>query len=128
MTVDFRAEFDKRKDEFLADLFDLLRINSERDDSQADAQHPFGPGPVRALDKFLEIAQRDGYPTKNVDNYAGHFEFGEGDEVLGIFGHLTWCQQEAVGTLTHMSRKSLTVSSCPWPLTTRDRPWLVTTA
>lgn len=88
MTVNFRAEFDKRKDEFLADLFDLLRINSERDDSQADAQHPFGPGPVRALDKFLEIAQRDGYPTKNVDNYAGHFEFGEGDEVLGIFGHL----------------------------------------
>ncbi|MBY4970649.1 dipeptidase PepV [Streptococcus suis] len=88
MTVNFRAEFDKRKDEFLADLFDLLRINSERDDSQADAQHPFGPGPVRALDKFLEIAQRDGYSTKNVDNYAGHFEFGEGDEVLGIFGHL----------------------------------------
>ncbi|HEM3664530.1 TPA: dipeptidase PepV [Streptococcus suis] len=88
MTVNFRAEFDKRKDEFLADLFDLLRINSERDDSQADAQHPFGPGPVRALDKFLEIAERDGYPTKNVDNYAGHFEFGEGDEVLGIFGHL----------------------------------------
>ncbi|MFZ2531009.1 MAG: dipeptidase PepV [Streptococcus suis] len=88
MTVDFRAEFDKRKDEFLADLFDLLGINSERDDSQADAQHPFGPGPVRALDKFLEIAERDGYPTKNVDNYAGHFEFGEGDEVLGIFGHL----------------------------------------
>ncbi|MCK4026381.1 dipeptidase PepV [Streptococcus iners] len=88
MTVNFRAEFDKRKDEFLADLFDLLRINSERDDSQADAQHPFGPGPVCALDKFLEIAQRDGYPTKNVDNYAGHFEFGEGDEVLGIFGHL----------------------------------------
>lgn len=88
MTVDFRAEFDKRKDEFLADLFDLLRINSERDDSQADAQHPFGLGPVRALDKFLEIAERDGYPTKNVDNYAGHFEFGEGDEVLGIFGHL----------------------------------------
>ncbi|HEL1614052.1 TPA: dipeptidase PepV [Streptococcus suis] len=88
MTVDFRAEFDKRKDEFLADLFDLLRINSERDDSQADPQHPFGPGPVHALDKFLEIAQRDGYPTKNVDNYAGHFEFGEGEEVLGIFGHL----------------------------------------
>ncbi|HFI0601478.1 TPA: dipeptidase PepV [Streptococcus suis] len=88
MTINFRAEVDKRKDEFMADLFDLLRINSERDDSLADAQHPFGPGPVRALDKFLEIAERDGYPTKNVDNYAGHFEFGEGDEVLGIFGHL----------------------------------------
>nr|WP_178084922.1 dipeptidase PepV [Streptococcus ruminantium] len=88
MTVNFRTEVDKRKDEFMADLFDLLRINSERDDSQADAKHPFGPGPVHALDKFLEIADRDGYPTTNVDNYAGHFEFGEGDEVLGIFGHL----------------------------------------
>ena len=88
MTIDFRAEVDKRKDEFMADLFALLAINSERDDSLADASHPFGPGPVRALEKFLEIAERDGYPTKNVDNYAGHFEFGEGDEVLGIFGHL----------------------------------------
>lgn len=88
MTIDFRAEVDKRKDAFLADLFDLLAINSERDDSQADAQHPFGPGPVRALDAFLSIAERDGYTTKNVDNYAGHFEYGEGDEVLGIFGHL----------------------------------------
>nr|WP_178085289.1 dipeptidase PepV [Streptococcus ruminantium] len=88
MTVNFRTEVDKRKYEFMADLFDLLRINSERDDSQADAKHPFGPGPVHALNKFLEIADRDGYPTTNVDNYAGHFEFGEGDEVLGIFGHL----------------------------------------
>ena len=25
---------------------------------------------------------------KNVDNYAGHFEFGEGEEVLGIFAHM----------------------------------------
>ena len=39
----------------------------------ADAEHPFGPGPVKALEKFLEIAKRDGYETKNVDNYAGHF-------------------------------------------------------
>ena len=25
---------------------------------------------------------------KNVDNYAGHFEFGDGEEVLGIFAHM----------------------------------------
>ncbi|MDK6294724.1 dipeptidase PepV, partial [Aerococcus urinae] len=66
----------------------LLEINSERDDSKVDAEHPFGPGPVKALEKFLEIAARDGYPTKNVDNYAGHFEFGDGEEVLGIFAHM----------------------------------------
>ena len=86
--IDFTAEVEKRKEDLLADLFSLLEINSERDDSKADAKHPFGPGPVKALEKFLEIADRDGYPTKNVDNYAGHFEFGDGEEVLGIFAHM----------------------------------------
>lgn len=53
MTIDFRAEVDKRKDALMDDLINLLRINSERDDSQADAEHPFGPGPVKALEFFL---------------------------------------------------------------------------
>ncbi|HGD0323841.1 TPA: dipeptidase PepV [Streptococcus agalactiae] len=88
MTIDFRAEVDKRKDALMDDLINLLRINSERDDSQADAEHPFGPGPVKALEFFFEMAERDGYETKNVDNYAGHFTFGQGEEELGIFGHL----------------------------------------
>ncbi|MDQ0222679.1 dipeptidase PepV [Streptococcus moroccensis] len=87
-TIDFKAEVDKRREAMMADLFTLLSINSERDDSLADAQHPFGPGPVKALEKFLEIAERDGYETKNVDNYAGHFTFGEGQEELGIFAHM----------------------------------------
>ncbi|EHI69420.1 dipeptidase PepV [Streptococcus ictaluri] len=86
--IDFKAEVEKRKDDLMADLSSLLRINSERDDSQADAQHPFGPGPVKALEHFLAMAERDGYQTRNIDNYAGDFEFGQGDEVLGIFGHL----------------------------------------
>ena len=86
--IDFKAEVEKRREDLLADLFSLLEINSERDDSKADKDHPFGPGPVKALKKFLEIAERDGYETKNVDNYAGHFTFGEGDEELGVFAHM----------------------------------------
>ncbi|MGC3161654.1 M20/M25/M40 family metallo-hydrolase, partial [Enterococcus faecalis] len=31
---------------------------------------------------------RDGFTEKNVDNYGGHIEIGEGDETLGIFGHM----------------------------------------
>lgn len=88
MTIDFKAEVDKRKDAMMEDLFSLLRINSERDDSQADSTHPFGPGPVKALEHFLAMAERDGYKARNIDNYAGDFEFGVGDEVLGIFAHL----------------------------------------
>ena len=52
--IDFTAEVEKRKEDLLADLFSLLEINSERDDSKADAEHPFGPGPVKALEKFLK--------------------------------------------------------------------------
>ncbi len=88
MTINFKVEVNKRKDAMMEDLVNLLSINSERDDSQADAQHPFGPGPVKALKYFLELAERDGYKTRNIDNYAGDFEFGQGDEVLGIFAHL----------------------------------------
>ena len=51
-TVDFKAEVEKRRDEIMADLYSLLEINSERDDSKADAEHPFGPGPVKALEKL----------------------------------------------------------------------------
>lgn len=87
-TIDFKAEVDKRKEAMLEDLSNLLSINSERDDSKADAKHPFGPGPVEALEFFLALAERDGYQTRNIDNYAGDFEFGQGDEVLGIFAHL----------------------------------------
>ncbi|MGT2756470.1 dipeptidase PepV [Streptococcus ovuberis] len=88
MTINFQAEVEKRKDDLLADLTAILSIKSEREDDKISPEHPFGPGPVRALEHFLAMAERDGYPTTNVDNYAGHFEFGEGDEVLGIFGHL----------------------------------------
>lgn len=40
-SIDFKAEVDKRKEAMLADLVDLLRINSERDDTLADDKHPF---------------------------------------------------------------------------------------
>ena len=63
MIIDFRAEVDKRKDALMEDLFGLLRINSERDDSKVDDKHPFGPGPVKALEHFLALAERDGYKT-----------------------------------------------------------------
>jgi succinyl-diaminopimelate desuccinylase len=92
MTIDFTAEVEKRKEALMADLFDMLRINSAMDMDNADAENPFGPGPRQALDAFLKIAERDGYTTKNYDNYVGHFEYensaADDAEVLGIIGHL----------------------------------------
>lgn len=88
MTIDWTKEVESRKDALLKDLEELLRINSERDDTQATADAPFGPGPRDALKHMLAYGERDGFTVKNVDNYAGHIEFGEGEETLGMFGHM----------------------------------------
>ncbi|MCI1892887.1 MAG: dipeptidase PepV [Schleiferilactobacillus harbinensis] len=88
MTIDWQAEVDKRKDALLADLHDLLRINSERDVQHATADYPLGPGPAKALDTMLTFGRRDGFTTKNVDNVAGRIAYGSGDEILGLFAHV----------------------------------------
>ncbi len=76
------------KEDFLTDLFTILKINSTRDDDAATKKYPVGPGPVKALDAFLEIGKHDGFETENFDNWAGHIEFGQGEELLGVLGHV----------------------------------------
>ncbi|MGC6769794.1 dipeptidase PepV [Enterococcus sp. LJL128] len=88
MTINWQKEVEERKEALLEDLQNLLRINSERDDNQVTKDAPFGPGPKAALEHMLDYGVRDGFTVKNVDNYAGHIEYGEGDETLGIFGHM----------------------------------------
>ncbi|MFC0234305.1 dipeptidase PepV [Vagococcus entomophilus] len=88
MTINWKKEVESRKDDLFKDLFDLLSVPSVREDEKATESAPVGPGPKAALLKFLEIGERDGFTTKNVDNLAGHIEYGSGDETLGIFGHV----------------------------------------
>ena len=49
---------------------------------------PFGDKVDEALKSTLALAEKLGFQVKNVDGYAGHAEFGEGDETMGILGHL----------------------------------------
>lgn len=88
MTIDWQKEVEKRKTDLLEDLKGILCINSERDDHQVDKENPFGPGPRKALEHMLSYGERDGFTVKNVDNYAGHIEYGSGEEIVGIFGHM----------------------------------------
>ena len=34
------------------------------------------------------MAKKDGFVTKDIDGYAGVIEYGEGEDTLGILGHL----------------------------------------
>ncbi|MCZ0717086.1 dipeptidase PepV [Aerococcus kribbianus] len=88
MAIAWKEEVEKRKDDLLTDLFELLKIPSVRDDDQASPDAPVGPGPKEALEAFLDMAERDGFTTKNVENIAGHVEYGQGDQTLGVLGHV----------------------------------------
>ncbi|MBR5229967.1 MAG: dipeptidase PepV [Firmicutes bacterium] len=49
---------------------------------------PFGENIQKALEYMLNLAEMDGFDILNVDNYAGHLEFGGSDGVMGILAHL----------------------------------------
>ncbi len=88
MTIDWKAEVNSRKDVMLERLMELLKIDSSRDTEHATKDAPLGPGPRKALETMLSFAEKDGFTTKNVENVAGHIEYGDGDEIFGILGHM----------------------------------------
>lgn len=87
-TIDWKQAAEKYRDDIITDLSSLVSIKSERDVEHKTDEFPLGPGVSKALQKMLSIAQRDGFKTKNIENLAGHVEFGEGSETLGILGHM----------------------------------------
>lgn len=88
MAIDWKKEAESRRDDLLADLKSMLRIESVRDESKKTKDAPLGPGPKAGLDQFLSIADRDGFKTTNIDGMAGEISFGDGDETLGILAHV----------------------------------------
>ena len=57
--IDFRKEAEKYKEEYLKDLFELLKINSV-EGTDVTEETPVGSGPRKALDKFMSFGERDG--------------------------------------------------------------------
>ncbi|MBM7706900.1 succinyl-diaminopimelate desuccinylase [Chryseomicrobium aureum] len=77
-----------RKDELLKELQQLISIESVLDESAATEDAPFGPKPLEALEYLLHLGAEQGMTTKNVANVAGHIEMGQGDELIGVLGHV----------------------------------------
>ena len=51
-------------------------------------EYPFGKANADCLANALEICDSYGWKTKNLDNYCGYAEIGEGEELIGVIGHL----------------------------------------
>jgi succinyl-diaminopimelate desuccinylase len=86
--LDWKKEVDKRKDALIEDAQKLLRIKSLLDEENATDHAPLGEGVKEALDFMLKLGEKDGFKSKNVGNLAGHLEFGEGEEIVGVLCHI----------------------------------------
>lgn len=82
----FDEIIEKNKNNIINTVSDLIKIPSISIES--DSIHPFGIECTNALNYILEIGKSMGFKTKNLNNYCGYIEFGEGEELIGIIGHL----------------------------------------
>ena len=83
----FKEYIDSHENELINDLETMIRIPSKLE-GYDNPEYPFGKNIDNALNTFLEIGKRMGFRTKNIDKHCGYIEFGEGDELVGIVGHL----------------------------------------
>ena len=75
------------QNELIKSLQGLIKIPSVHENSD-NPNEPFGKNTVKALNYILDLGEKLGFRTKNIDNYCGYIEFGSGDELIGIVGHL----------------------------------------
>ena len=83
----FDEYIDNLKDEIILETQKLIQIPSVYSSSN-NPSHPFGENANKALEYILDLGKKLGFRTKNIDGYCGYIEFGEGDKLVGIIGHL----------------------------------------
>lgn len=75
-----------KQDRLIACLQENLRIPSVRGEAQTDA--PYGMAVRQSLEHVLDTAAAMGFRTCNLDNQIGWCEYGEGEEMIAVLGHL----------------------------------------
>lgn len=74
------------KDEILQSIKESVAIYTLKAEPEEDA--PYGRAIKECLDQTLALGERLGFKTGNVDNKVGWIEYGEGEEMVGVLGHL----------------------------------------
>ncbi len=75
-----------QKEALLKSLQESIRIRSV-EDTPADGA-PYGQGVRDCLDHALQTADALGFATVDLDHQMGWCEYGEGDEMVAVLGHL----------------------------------------
>lgn len=82
----FEEKVEEIKNEIVEETSKIIKIKSVTDVKGNGM--PFGEGVNQALESVLELGEKLGFRTKNLDGYAGYLEWGEGEECVGVLGHL----------------------------------------
>lgn len=86
--MNWEQEVLKRRNEIVEDIQGFLKINSVLDEETAGPGRPFGKGIQECLTALLNKGEESGFTVKNLDGYAGHIEWGKGEEIIGVLCHI----------------------------------------
>lgn len=84
--MELNKKIDELRDELVSSTQEILRIKSVEEPAQDGM--PYGPSVGSALECALDISSKLGFKTVNLDGYVGYAEYGEGEDYVGILGHL----------------------------------------
>ena len=84
--MDLKEKVLDYKDEVVKEIQNAVRVKSVKEAPLPGM--PFGEGPAKALDHFMDLAKKLGFKAEKFDNYAMHIDMGEGEETLGILAHV----------------------------------------
>ncbi len=79
---------DEHEGEFLRDLSRLISYHSVSCDGYLTGDNPFGDECAAALNCAMELAESYGFKAENRDNFCVVAQVGEGEEKVGVLGHL----------------------------------------
>lgn len=74
------------KEEIIRGVQEAIRIKSV--ECELKEGKPFGEDLHKALEHSLKLSESLGFKTVNVDNMLGYAEYGQGDEMVAVLGHL----------------------------------------
>jgi succinyl-diaminopimelate desuccinylase len=86
--MNWANEVAKRKEFIINDLVKFIQIPSVLNEDTSTEKQPFGKDIDDSLNFMLNLAERDGFTTRNIDGYAAHIEYGEGSDLVGVLCHV----------------------------------------
>ncbi|MCR6107651.1 dipeptidase PepV [Salipaludibacillus agaradhaerens] len=84
----WKQEVEKRQDELIQSTCEFLKIPSVYESASVTTEAPFGEGIAKAYNWLLDKAEKEGFRIKDLSGKAGHIEWGQGDEIIGVLCHI----------------------------------------